>query len=79
MRRRGAAEQPLPEQLGGSLVRQCEGVGTDWVAKLQDMCAAQVSDEELAARISEFLLPLALEEAAPLSAAGGAPDDVEPT
>ena len=35
--------------------------------------------EELAARISEFLLPLALEEAAPLSAAGGAPDDVEPT
>ena len=33
---------------------QCEGVGMNWVAELQTMCEAQVSDEEFAAAAERF-------------------------
>ena len=40
----------IPEDvLWRTKAMQCEGVGTDWVRQLQDMCAARVSDADFAA------------------------------
>ena len=35
---------------------QCEGVGTNWVERLQEMCADAVSDAEFAAAADRFPL-----------------------
>ena len=44
------------EVLWRTKAMQCEGVGTNWVERLQEMCADAVSDAEFAAAAERFPL-----------------------